>query len=155
MAGLWKAITGGAGAPAPSGALAGDDLLRLLAEFGYAPQPLRRADGSLHGCRIQAAVGDWTTTVHVFHGQQLNAISIMVTLRPIPDPDALPAAYYRRLLTANDLVAPAYYFYLQDLGSLFLVERFANQGISKAFLKQKLDDLLTLAHSYREHWDPA
>lgn len=99
-------------------------------------------------------LGGWQTAVHVFHGQQFGTLNVMVTLKAIPDPDALPAVYYRRLLTANDLVTPAYYFYLKDLGGLFLVERFPNRGITRAILRQKIEDLLNLAHGYREYWDP-
>lgn len=143
------------GAPAPSASIGGEALAGLLVTLGYTPEPLRRPDGSALGYRMQATVGDWTTTVHLFLGARLNTVSVMVTLRAIEDPDVLPAVYYRRLLTANDLVAPGYFFYSHDLARLFLVERFPNLDVTAELLRKRMDDLFQLAYRTAEYWNPA
>ncbi len=165
MAGFWKSMTGRLGGAeeasrperdAAAASLTGGELGMLLTNLGYGPEPLPRPDGTAHGFRFQGtATGGWAAPMHAFIGLRLNTVNIMATLREIQEPDTLPAVYWSRLLTANDLTAPCYFFWLHDLRRLFLVERFPNQGVDAGYLKVRIDDLLLLAQKTEEHWNPA
>jgi len=120
----------------PAGAtenLTDESLKQMLIGLGYEPKPLTK------GYLMAIKQDTWTLNVQAVLSGNKERLGLNANAGKVDDPEAVPAADWRKLLVSNGEIEPTMFYFDNEQKKLYLHRVIDNRGITPVILRQEID----------------
>lgn len=132
--------------PATGDALDDESLRQMLVGMGFEPKKLSK------GFLLSLKRESWTYYVQLVLSPDGTKLGLNANLGVVPQPEAIPAATWRKLLEDNIDVDPSSFNYDPKLKKVFLHRVLDNRSLTPATLRIQLDHFCDNIHDTADDW---
>lgn len=127
-----------------------EQLVEMLENLGYQPEPIKDAKGNTTGYSIKYTWDGWNMELRFLNLPQVNLVYIASFLCDAKDADAKPASLYTKLLKGNGDYAPATFAIVNN--QLYLVMPVAALDMTPATLRKNMETVAAIVKQSAPMW---